>query len=65
MFIMKILFAVFVFFLVFNVYTYNIKMFTFFATGGTPYPNISPNEVVEFLAAEKRMDRPHLCPEEM
>ena len=41
-------------------------MFTFFATGGTPYPNISPNEVVEFsVAAEKRMDRPHLCPEEM
>ena len=40
-------------------------MFTFLATGGTPYPNISPNEVAEFLATGKRMDRPHLCPEEM
>ena len=37
----------------------------FYYLGGTPYPNISPNEVAEFLARGHRMEAPHACPDEM
>ncbi|XP_028403689.1 fibroblast growth factor receptor 2-like [Dendronephthya gigantea] len=48
-----------------DVWSFGIVLWELFTLGGTPYPNISPNEVAEFLARGFRMEPPHACPDEI
>ncbi|XP_065683176.1 uncharacterized protein LOC100198829 isoform X2 [Hydra vulgaris] len=44
-----------------DVWAYGVVLYEIVTLGGTPYPTISNNELLEFLKSGKRMDRPDNC----
>ncbi|XP_028968414.1 fibroblast growth factor receptor 2 [Galendromus occidentalis] len=48
-----------------DVWSFGILLWEIMTLGGTPYPSLPPNKLLDFLTEGKRMDRPLNCPLEM
>lgn len=51
---------------VFKIYFFNIKLFKYvFSSGGFPYANVTNQELLAFLLAGQRLERPENCSEHL
>uniref|UniRef100_A0A914R0Z7 Protein kinase domain-containing protein n=1 Tax=Panagrolaimus davidi TaxID=227884 RepID=A0A914R0Z7_9BILA len=48
-----------------DVWSYGVLLFELFSVGDTPYPSISPSDMLDFLLQGNRLPKPELCPEEL
>ncbi|XP_052058622.1 uncharacterized protein LOC127698929 [Mytilus californianus] len=48
-----------------DVWSFGIVLFEIVTLGGTPYPNIDPIDLLEFLKNGRRIERPENCSEEL
>ena len=46
-------------------WSYGVTMWEVLTSGATPYPGISNNQVKDYLATGKRLEKPEICPNVM
>jgi len=46
-------------------WSFGILMFEIITLGGTPYPGIQPDDLLDFLESGNRILQPDNCPEEL
>ena len=46
-------------------WSFGIVLWEIFTLGGTPYPSLPTEHLLDFLSHENRMRQPHNCPDEI